>query len=151
MPRQQPPSANIFASAAELRVLGATWEAVGKEVRRAARTVRHWPRKYPDQWTAAVIEAERQLASHVDCESVHTLRRLLHSQDEKIRWQAAKILIGRRIERDKIQLRTPPPSRQLSSVASQVIAILEEKSDAELAEIIAVLPPLPALPAASDD
>ena len=38
MPNLPPPSNAVFARAAELRVGGATWETVAKEVRRAEST-----------------------------------------------------------------------------------------------------------------
>jgi len=152
MPKQPPPSDDLFARAAEVRAAGATWEAVGEEVGRAARTVRRWPRMYADRWFAAFIQAERNMASQADCESVLTLRRLLLSHDEKVRWHAAKALIARRIERDKISLKTPAqPQRALSSAAAEIIAYLDELPDAELADIAAIAveeDPLPATPAA---
>src|SRR5262245_59681589 len=104
MPRQKPPSDELFATAAELRATGATWEAVAEHVDRAARIVRRWPRKYAERWTAALLQDERLMAAQSDCESVLTLRKLLQSQDERVRWHAAKCLIARRVERDKIAL-----------------------------------------------
>jgi hypothetical protein len=149
MPRYQPPSDDVLARAAEVRAAGAAWQAVGEEVGRAARTVRRWPRLYADRWTAAYIEAERVLAALADSESVLTLRKLLVSRDEKIRWHAAKALIGRRIDRAKIELKSPPPTQPaLSSDAARYIAFLDGHSDEELDAIIAELPDRSAAPAA---
>jgi HEAT repeat protein len=144
MPLPKPPSNEVFAHAAELRAAGATWESVAKEVRRAARTVRRWPRKYPDRWAAALVQAERLLAAQSDCESVLTLRRLLVSPDELVRWRAAKCLIARRVERDKLALKTPPAHTPLTSEAARLIAFLDGHPDEELAAIVADLAPLPA-------
>lgn len=144
----KPPSDALLARAAELRVTNATWEIIADEVGRAARTVRSWPRKYPERWIAALVQAERLMTAQADCESVHTLRRLLISEDEKIRWHAAKALIARRIDRDKIALKTPPPPQNsLSSEAAQIIAFLDGQPDEELTAIIAELPPAAELPA----
>ena len=111
MPRKKPPSEELFARAAELRAAGVTWETIAKEVNRAVRTVYYWPRKYPKLWADALLQAERDMNSQSDSEAVRGLRGLLMSQDEKIRWHAAKSLIVRRIERDKIELKSPPPKR----------------------------------------
>src|SRR5262245_33185539 len=145
MPRQKPPSDELFARAAELRATGATWETVAKEVNRAARTVRRWPRKYAERWDTAYVLAERLLAAQSDCESIHTLRRLLLSEDERVRWHAAKCLIARRVERDKLALKTPPISAtHLTSEATRLIAFLDGQPDEELAAIVAELTQLPA-------
>jgi hypothetical protein len=145
MPRQQPPSDELFARAAETRASGLTWESVGKEVKRAARTVRRWPIKYADRWAAAFLRAERNLAAQADGESVYTLRRLLMSNDERIRWHAAKCLIARRIDRDKIERKSPAVSPiTLTSDATRLIAFLDGHSDEELAAITAEFAQLPA-------
>jgi hypothetical protein len=143
------PLDDLFARAAELRAAGATWETIAKEVNRSVRTVYRWPRNHAERWTAALIQAERVIAAQADCESVLTLRRLLLSADEKVRWHAAKALIGRRIDRSKIELKTPPPTQPvLSSDAARYIAFLDGHSDEELDAIIAELPAHPVAPAA---
>ncbi len=145
MPRQQPPSDELFARAAELRATGATWETVAREVNRVERTVRGWQRKYAERWAAALVQAERLMAAQSDCESVLTLRKLLLSQDERVRWHAAKCLIARRVERDKLALKTPPASHPpLTSEAARLIAFLDGHPDEELAAIVADLAPPPA-------
>lgn len=112
MPRQQPPSDDVLAKAAELRAAGSSWEAVARRVRRAVRTVGGWPRKYADRWAAALVRAERRLAAQADGESVLTLRTLLLSDDERVRWRAATALLARRLERDKLDRKTAaaPPT-----------------------------------------
>ena len=148
MPNQPPPSNAVFARAAELRVGGATWKTVAREVRRAERTVRRWPRYYPDRWFAALLQAERLMTAQADNESLHTLRCLLASKDEKVRWHAAKSLIVRRIERDKIELKTQTrePQRPLTDEARELIYFLEGHSNDQLEEIIDAVRPH-ALPA----
>ena len=145
MPRQRPPSDELFARAAELRVTGASWETVATQVHRAVRTVTGWPRKYSDRWVAALAQAERRLVVQSDSESVNTLRRLLISDDEKVRWHAAKSLIARRIERDKLDRKNAASSPSpLTSDAARLIAFLDGQPDEELAAIAAELAPLPA-------
>ena len=145
MPRQQPPSDALFAKAAEIRAMGLSWESVAKEVKRAVRTVYYWPQRYAERWAAALLQAERNLAAHADGESVLTLRRLLMSDDERIRWHAAKCLIARRIERDKIERKFPAVlPTPLTSDATRLIAFLDGHSDEELAAIVADFAQLPA-------
>ena len=115
MSLNKPPSDALLARAAELRVTNATWEAIADEVGRAARTICRWPLKYPERWISALAQAEWFMSAQADCEFVHTLRRLLISDDEKIRWHAAKALINRRVERDKIELKTPRSLRPFSA------------------------------------
>lgn len=144
MPRQQPPSDDLLARAAELRATGATWDMVAKQVGRAVRTVTGWPRKYPDRWAAALLQAERRMAAQADSESVLTLRRLLMSEDEKVRWHAAKCLVARRLERDKLDRKSPQSSQpSLTSEAARLIAFLDGHPDEELTAIAADLAPLP--------
>ena len=143
MPR--PPSDELIAKAAEIRDTGLSWESVAREVKRAVRTVYYWQRKYADRWTAALLQAERLMTAQSDCESVLTLRKLLLSDDERIRWHAAKCLIARRIERDKIERKSPAvPPIPLSSEAARVIAFMDGHSDEELAAITAEFAQLPA-------
>jgi len=149
MPRKQPPCNELFAHAAELRAAGISWPNIAKEVCRHERTVRGWQRKYAERWAEALRLAERLMTAQADCESVRTLRGLLMSKDEKVRWHAAKALIARRVDRDKLELKAPPTTRPaLSSDAARLIAFLDGVPDAELTAIIAEASPVRALPAA---
>jgi transposase len=142
------PSDELFARAAELRAAGASWETIAKEVNRAERTVYRWQRKFAERWAEALVQAERRMTAQADCESVRTLRGLLMSKDEKVRWHAAKSLINRRVDRDKIDLKTPLPTKPLlSSEAAQIIAFLDGQPDEELSAIIAEVSPAAQLPA----
>jgi len=149
VPRKRPPSEELFVRAAELRAMGLNWEYIAKEVNRVERTVRGWQRKYAERWTAALLQAERLMAAQADCESVLTLRKLLLSNDERIRWHAAKCLIARRNDRDKLERKFPAVlPTPLTSDATRLIAFLDGHSDEELAAIVADFAQLPA--AASD-
>jgi len=151
MSKSKSPSEELFARAAELRAAGATWLTIAKEVNRSERTVYRWPRKFPERWADALLQAERRMTAQSDCEGVLTLRRLLLSADEKIRWHAAKALIARRIDHQKIELKAALPARpSLTSEAARLIAFLDGQPDEELNAISAIVtgPALPAAPAA---
>ena len=147
MRKRQSSLEKLFARAAELRAAGATWKTIAKEVKRSERTVYRWPRNFPEQWAEALLQAERRMTAQSDCESVHTLRRLLLSADEKICWHAAKALIARRIDHHKLELKLPPPTRPtLSSDAAQLIAFLDGQPDEELTAITVIASEPAALP-----
>lgn len=143
-----PPSAAAFARAAELRAAGHNWETVGEAVHRAARSVRRWPRKYPEQWLAALRAAELRIAAEAGGESLLVLRQLLRSKDDKMRWHAAKSLVHVHLEREKLDLKARAVARQSSpeskSEVQLLVALLEGNSDEHLAHIVApelALPP----------
>src|SRR5947209_14866931 len=40
----------LLKQAATLKAAGYSWDSIALQVHRAARTVRQWPDRYPDQW-----------------------------------------------------------------------------------------------------
>lgn len=97
MPPKRPPPAALIARAAELRAAGSSWEAVAREVGRAAETVRRWPVVFPDLWRPAFLDARKAVVDEVTAESVLTLRKQLRSKDEKTGRDAAQKLIQFRV------------------------------------------------------
>lgn len=146
MPATKPPAESVLARAAELRAAGSNWETVAAKLNRPAGTVRKWPGLYPTQWQAALHAAERRLVSEASAESVLILRQLLRSDDEKVRRDAAKFLVGLRLElfkHDQTSAADPPP--HLTSDAARLVAFLEGHSDDELDRLVADMQ-YPALP-----
>jgi hypothetical protein len=127
---KKPPADSLLALAAQARAEGGSWEAVGKQVRRAARTVRKWPLLYPERWAQAMRVASRQVIDDAASESVLVLRQLVRSPSEKIRQTAAWRLIFQRLELCKIELHaamaaalaTPHPPSDAQLVAAFVEA-----------------------------
>jgi transposase len=138
MPSNQPPSDDLMTLAAELRAGGLSWEAVAAKVDRSAETVRKWPTAYPDRWHALLHAAERRLARDAAAESMLILRQLLRSDDEKVRRDAARLLINLRVELDKIDLRSAKPSGQATtSDAIRLLArMLGIYTDEQLAQLV---------------
>jgi hypothetical protein len=60
--------------AADLRAGGASWESVGRELRRHADSCRRWTREYPDVWRRLYRSAELRLAREAQAEARVTLR-----------------------------------------------------------------------------
>ncbi len=142
----KPPSDALLNRAAELRAGGATWDSVAKSLNRAADTVRRWPRDYPDRWKIALHEAERQLVCETAAESVLVLRKLLRSEDEKVRRDAARALMDLRLDLTKLELTSVSETTPLTSEAARLIAFLDGQPDEELAILAANVFPSSAAP-----
>lgn len=149
MPRfNKPPSDDLLQEAVELRMGGCKWEVVAEKVKRAFNTVRKWPVRYAERWEAAVERAERRLSLDSNAESVLVLRNMLRADDLKMRWQAAKTLVGLRVDLGKLGLRLLAARAavgQRSDPAAdqdyQLFRFLQQQSDQHLAEIAASLYP----------
>ncbi|HXD87400.1 MAG TPA: helix-turn-helix domain-containing protein [Urbifossiella sp.] len=153
MARLLPPTDEILARVADLRADGLTWEAVGREVGRAARTVRRWPAKYHDRWLLFQQSAEVQLAHASESEAVLVLRRLLRSKDEQLAWHAAKTIVDMRINLGKIVAKLPKLSadQTLPPEMIRLFSFLTGLSDAELDSAIAAIRSTPPSPADGND
>ena len=140
MHARKPPSDSVFARAVEARASGGSWEAVAKQVRRSAHTVRKWPRMYAERWASALRAAELAVIDSSAMESVHVLRELLRSKSDKVRVEAAWRLIYQRLEQCKIQQK-PGGSipLELSSDAHRIAAFAKEHSDEELDDLVSSL------------
>jgi hypothetical protein len=101
----QPPTDKILLEAVELRMAGLKWEIVAEKLHRAFDTVRKWPMRYPDRWQAAIEQAEQRLTIDSNAESVLVLRNMLRAEDIKMRWHAAKTLVGLRVDLGKLGVR----------------------------------------------
>lgn len=125
-----PPTEEQLVEAAEMRAAGFRWESVGEKLRKAAETVRRWPRRYPERWEQAMQKAEMRQAVDVQSESVVVLRGLArNSDDEKVKLQAAKAIIHMRLGLGKL-LNTPAGRSLAPQDKSQLISeLLERYSD----------------------
>ena len=133
----KPSLLNRILQAAELRAGGASWETVAAQVGRSADTVRHWPNAYPDVWKQALHDAEQRLVSDAGAEAVLTLRRLLRSDDEKVRRDAARFLVNLRVERDKLERRPGKGGRTPAGTDAQRLAeFVEGLDDAQVHAIL---------------
>ena len=149
MPRlNKPPSDNLLQEAVELRIGGHKWEIVAQKVKRAFNTVRKWPVRYAERWEVAVERAERRLSLDSNAESVLVLRNMLRADDLKMRWQAAKTLVGLRVDLGKLGLRiltaraaAGDPIDPAADQDFQLFRFLQQQSDLQLAEVAASLYP----------
>jgi hypothetical protein len=132
----KPPNDDMLREAAEMRASGAAWEAIGAKLHRAESSVRRWPQAYPDRWNRFAAEAEHAVVVEAVAESVHVLRNLLRSQDEKIRRDAARALAELRIDLLRHELDAGSeeiPAR--SSDTARLLAFLEGQPDDDLARL----------------
>jgi hypothetical protein len=140
MARQQPPSDDLLALAAELRVAGVSWEEIARRVRRAVSSVRQWPSHYAARWHRFRMAAEQQQLADATVESIHTLRRLLRSKDEKTCREAAAKLIQYRAASGRLRRRgTRSTLTSGAADAKALCKILHGLDDAGLARLIAEL------------
>lgn len=139
MPANKPPPDELLTHAAELRAAGLSWEAVAAKVGRSAETARRWPSTYPDRWQALLQAAERRLVCEAGAESVLILRQLLRSNDEKVRRDAARLLVNLRLELAKLDFKadTHAPAGHMADAARLLRHLLETHSDDHLAQLVA--------------
>jgi transposase len=142
--RNQPPTDALLLEAVELRIGGCRWEVVAEKVKRSINTVRRWPLRYPERWQEAIERAEQRLTVDSNAESVVVLRNMLRADDIKMRWQAAKTLVGMRVELGKLALRflTFRTSAGLTNEKPnedpdfQFFRFLRQHSDEELQQVL---------------
>lgn len=80
--------------AAHLRATGCAWSIVAQQLQRDEETVRRWPRKYSEVWSEAYRAELERVKDEVVTDGILVLRRLALSDNEKIRCDAAKLLIS---------------------------------------------------------
>jgi len=134
----KPPSDRQLRLAAEERASGSSWVVVGKRLRRSPKTVRKWPLEFPDRWKAAQTEAERQVAADAEGESVLILRQLFRADDDKTRWNAAKLLLKLRTDLIHLELRAAA-QRNSGGTADSIrtlVALLETQTDEDLEKLV---------------
>jgi hypothetical protein len=144
MSAPKPPPEAVLARAAELRAAGNGWEVVAQTLRRSLPVVRRWPDLFPDRWQAATRLAERRLLSDASAESVLVLRQLLRSNDDKVRRDAARLLVSLRLEQAKLDQKAEPEAA--APTPDRLFAeFLEAHTDEQLEQLAASLrnAPLP--------
>src|SRR5689334_11220487 len=84
----------LMKQAAELRALGASWEMVGRQIRRSPRAVRRWPERYAADWSGLLREAQDTLLAQLAGESASVLRKLLHANADWIGQNTGKFFLS---------------------------------------------------------
>jgi hypothetical protein len=137
------PTAAVLSNlreAAELRVGGHSWEAVGEQLRRSPETCRHWPLIYPERWQALYRAAEERIINEAGAEAVLVLRQLLRSEDEKVRRDVARLLAAMRMELLALKIKSADKEADRpESDAERVATFLAELSPDGINEIVEVL------------
>jgi hypothetical protein len=137
MKQPTPAVLSSMREAAELRVGGLSWEAVGERLRRSPETCRHWPLNYPEQWQALYRAAEERVINEAGAEAVLVLRQLLRSKDEKVCRDVAKLLATMRMELRALKSKVAGKAAELpQSDAERVAAFLTGQSAESINEIV---------------
>ena len=101
MPTVRLPTDGQLLQAAELRVLGNSWERAASEMKIPVGRLRQWPVRYRGRWRKIHADAERRLMLEATAEAVATLRKQLRSKDEKSSRDAAQKIVQIRIALQK--------------------------------------------------
>ena len=83
----------LLTTAAELRSSGASWQAVGTQVRRSAKTCQKWPSRFPQEWGQLYRSAQQQRFEEAGNEAMVMMRKMLRNSDGKLQLKAGEILI----------------------------------------------------------
>ncbi|MFO0939118.1 MAG: hypothetical protein U0798_21670 [Gemmataceae bacterium] len=94
MSKKKIPDNKLLKKAAELRALGLSWAAIGREMRRSPAVVEQWQEWVPAKWKRLYDHAMRRMARDVTAESVTALRQdLRDAHDRKARRDSATKLL----------------------------------------------------------
>src|SRR5262245_26944672 len=78
----------LLTSAAELRVVGHSWESIGKKLNRRPKTCRGWPARYPTLWQQLFREAQRRRFEQTAGECHTYLLNLIRDKDPGVQQKA---------------------------------------------------------------
>jgi predicted transcriptional regulator len=137
MPAAKPPTPEQLALATEMRVAGATWEAIAQELGFSASAVRRWEKRFGKRWWQLTAFAERRLMAQATGEAVTALRQQLRSENEKTSREAAQRLIQLRIvmERGRVarkHKKKPKRPKTLNGESRRIAHHLEALSDGQI-------------------
>ena len=82
----------LLMIAVDLRIEGATWEEVAKEVKRHERTCRRWPLLHSSEWNRLYDQADDVGASRAGLRARAVLQRDLGSKNETTRVAVSRVL-----------------------------------------------------------
>src|SRR5262245_26905835 len=81
----------LIAQAVQLRVVGSSWKAIGKELKRQPKTCAGWPKKYAQCWSDAYRQAEAGRFEETAKEAHTRLNALMRHEDPKVANKANEI------------------------------------------------------------
>src|SRR4051794_29755622 len=120
--------ARLVAVAAELKAGGVSWDQVASRVGRHPATCRRWTSRYADEWRRLFRAAQIRLLAEAGSEGMLELRRLLRSEDEKVRRDAARDLIA---HWERLRAAEDPPGTPADD-KGRVLAFLEGLDHVEI-------------------
>jgi hypothetical protein len=115
----------VVEQAAELRMAGFTWDQISDKLERSVDNVRKWPARYRSFWDEICARIRREQIDGAGDEARNVLRHLLRSDDEEVRKDAAKKLVDKADQIEKLRPAVPStPQTDLVRIAT----FLEEMS-----------------------
>ena len=97
----------LLMIAVDLRIEGATWEEVAKEVKRHERTCRRWPLLHSSEWNRLYDQADDASASRAGLRARAALQRDLSSKNNTTRTAASRVLTKSNDDRHARRARKP--------------------------------------------
>jgi len=82
---------SLLATAASMRAVGHSWEAIAEEVHKSVKTCQNWPNKHPKDWAEAYGAVEKHRFEQMSKEAQTHLHGLMRDKDKKIQLRAIDI------------------------------------------------------------
>ena len=83
----------LLHTAAEMRAVGHSWQAVADKVHRRVKTCQSWPAKYRFQWEKVYSNAHQKRFEEISNECTLHLNGLMRHEDPKIQLKANELCL----------------------------------------------------------
>ena len=131
-----------------MRVVGHTWRHIGDKLHRAERTVKGWPKDYPEYWAELSGRARLDRREEAGDQALSVLQRLMGSKDEKIQKDAAGELLD--VIQRTLPAVPPTPRSEFHHIADHLASLTHDQRqqllDRELARRAGPAPDAPGRP-----
>jgi vacuolar-type H+-ATPase catalytic subunit A/Vma1 len=133
---------SLLQQAAAMRAAGSSWKQVAAALQRDEDNIKHWPSRYPEEWSRYTSAALDHLVTQAYGEAVQTLRDEMRSEVEKYRVAASVVVAKMRNEQRRLEImaQRPGPAPQRASRPDDDVddEISDEDLPAEIERLIAL-------------
>ena len=96
-----PEELGLLEIAAELRAAGNSWGTIATQVGRNEVTCRHWPCRYPEDWSRLFRAAQKRIVADISIMSFRVLRQMHASENPKLAMSCAQFIVAHAGRHDK--------------------------------------------------